>query len=66
MLLLLSLSFAALLPILDFQGRLGAALGGLVAALRSGAATASRTVLAAKAGAQRWWLGWAAAAKRGR
>lgn len=47
--LLLSLSFAALLPILDFQGRLGATLGGLLSALGTGGTTGSKTVLAAKA-----------------
>ena len=46
--LLLSLSFAALLPILDFQGRLGATLGGLLSALGTGGTTGSKTVLAAK------------------
>ena len=49
--LLVSLCLAALLPILDFPGRLGAALGGLSAAVLGAASSgASKTVLAAKDG----------------
>ena len=52
--LLVSLSFALFVPILDFHGRLGAALGGLVAAVLDDCLPwppnqRSMTVLAAKA-----------------
>lgn len=48
--LVVSVSCAAFLPILDFHGRLGASLGGLVvAALDHRAVLSSWTVIAAKA-----------------